>query len=699
MQTRYRGFSDHKLIPHWSWVIRQLNTGLLVVVAMPAFGRPVASLGPEPPVPSFSTGYLDRSVSPRTNFYLFATGQWVKDNPVPSNEAVWSSAVEMDRVNSYKIHVLLEEAAASHARKGTSRQEVGDFYRSAMNTNRLERLGFKPIAADLERIDRIASLDDLSRELARFHREDVLPMFEVSAKPDFKKRSIYALKLEQGGLSLPSCDYYVKESFAQERKGFREHIAKMFALLGEGPDAAQLHASVVMDLETALAKSSVVPRETHNKSTNYNKFTRIELAGAYPGITWQTYLSGLNLADVPYVVVGQPHFFKALDGLLRDRPLADWRIYLRWHLLHDSARYLCRSAEAENFDFFGRTLADVPEQRPRWRRAFATMDASIGDALGRLYVERYFPLLAKARVSDLVDDLRAAFVARLQQVAWMKQGTREKAIAKFNHFVLDVGCPETLSDYSSLEIKPDDYLGNVRRANALSMQRELALVGDVVDRADWDMNPQTINAEFARLQNAMHLPAGILQPPFFDMTKDDAVNYAAIGTVIAHEITHGYGMGLDEAEDSSDWPWTEAQIDEKAYETNMQKIVDQYAEFEVLPGLRVDGMMTCQENVADIGSVRIAFDALQRALTRDPSKRKTIDGFAPEQRFFISFAQICRTNIRETAARRLAADDGHAPARFRAVAPLQNFQEFFDAFDIRSGDPMWRAPELRAQIW
>jgi putative endopeptidase len=698
MRSPDSGSVDCRFIRHRSFAVVH-SVLMLLRAANCTLAGPLALLGPEPPIPGFSISYMDRAVSPRTNFYEFAVGQWLERNPVPPNEAVMNSAVEMNRVNAYRLHLLLEAAAASHARKGTVRRQVGDFYISGMDTNRLERLGLKPVETDLHRIESIASIDDFFRELARLHREDIRAMFDLRATPDFRKHSVYSLKLEQGGLSLPTCEYYVKPAFTAEREGFRTHMTKMFVLLGETPNAARSNAAIVLDLETALARASVTPIETHKSGTNYNKFMLAELLKTYPTIPWQTYLAGINLADIPWLIVGQPYFFRTLDGLLRERTLADWRVYLRWQVLHGSARYLCASAETENFDFFGKNLASIPEQRPRWRRALATVDAQLGDALGQLYIDRYFPLKTNKRVNELVEDLKAAFRTRLQRVDWMTEQTREKTLARFSRFTLDVGCPAESVDHSSLEIRADDYLGNVRRAAAGRKERELTLVGKIVDPTEWDLNAQSLNAEFARLQNGMHLPAAMLQPPFFDVTNDDAVNYGGIGTVIGHEMTHGYAFGLSESEDGTDWTWNEQQINEKSFNTNMQKIVDQYADLEALPGLRVDGMRTLGENLADIGGARIAFDALQLALTRDPSKRKKIDGFTPEQRFFISFAQLCRANVRETVVRRLAAEDRHAPAPLRAVAPLQNFQEFFDAFDIERGDPMWRPPELRAHIW
>ena len=517
--------------------------------------------------------------------------------------------------------------------------------------------------------------------------------------PDARQSSIYAVEFDQGGLSLPDRDYYLKEDFAKQRQAYREHVAKMFALLGEKPEDAATHAGIVIDVETELAKASRSRVDLRDPNKNYNKFTKAELLQKNPALTWQVYLSERSLGGVSYAIVGQPEFFEAVDKMMLARPLADWQVYLRWHVLHASAPFLCRDAELEDFNFFGKVLSGQPEQEPRWKRAFHTLDGSIGEAVGQLYVEKYFPPEAKARMKDLVENLKTVFRDHLEKADWMTDATRAKALAKFARFTKKIGYPDKFRDYSSIKIKRDDYLGNVRRAAAFEEHREIARVGQLVDRTEWDMTPPTVNAYFNPLQNEIVFPAGILQPPFFDLTQDDAVNYGAIGVVIGHEITHGYddqGRKYDADGNLKEW-W--AAEDAKEFEGRAQKVVDEYNAFEALPGVHVNGRLTLGENLADLGGISIAYDALERTLAKDPSKRKEIDGFTPEQRFFISFAQVWRTNIRDAEARRLVTVDPHSPGRFRAVGPLENFQPFFEAFNIKPGDPMWRAPELRAHIW
>jgi len=676
-------------------------------VASTLAAEPLAPVGPEPRVPAFSISYMDQSVEPAADFYSFADGQWVKDNPVPADKARWASFVELAERNSYLIHALLEEAAAGDYAKGTPRREVGDFYTSAMDTNRLEQLRFQPIAADLKRIDDIKSTDDLFRLLASFHDEGLAGIFRAEVSPDARQSSIYALELDQGGLSLPDRDYYVKDSFVTQRQAYREHVAKMFALLGETPEDAAVHAGIVLDVETELAKASRTRVELRDPNKNYNKFTKAELLGKNPAITWPVYLAQRNLEQVPYAIVGQPEFFEAVGKLVAARPLSDWRVYLRWHVLHACAPYLCHDAEVEDFNFFGKVLSGQPEQEPRWKRAFRALDHGMGDAqghgigeaVGQLYVEKYFPPEAKTRMNDLVENLKTVFRDHLEKVDWMTDATRAKALAKFARFTQKIGYPDKFRDYSALEIKRDDYLGNVRRASAFEQHRQFARVGQPVDRTEWHMTPPTVNAYFNPLQNEIVFPAGILQPPFFDVSMDDAVNYGAIGVVIGHEITHGYddeGRKYDAEGNLNEW-WSKE--DGQEFDARAQKVVDEYNAFETLPGVHVNGKLTLGENLADLGGVSIAYDALERDLAKNPSKRKVIDGFTPEQRLFISFSQVWRTNIRDAEARRLVTVDPHSPGRFRAVGPLVNYQQFFDAFHIKPGDPMWRAPELRAHIW
>jgi putative endopeptidase len=678
-----------------------LGVNALTIATALATDATVSSDSAAPRVPAFSVDYMDRSVPPGTDFYHYADGQWLKDNPVPADKSRWAAFTELAERNWYLIHEILVDAArqSQSLPPHSPKRQVGDFFAAAMDTNRIEQLGLTPIADDLNKIDRLQSTTDLFALLADFHQRGIGGLFGVGFGPDSKNSSIYAIELGQAGLSLPDRDYYLKESFADKLKQYHDHLVKMFGLLGENPGDAEAHASTLIALETELASASRTRVELRDPNKNYNKFTGGELAAKTPALPWNVYFTDRHLVEPAYEIVGQPEFFAAVNRLVQERPLADWKVYLRWHLLHGSAAYLPAAFERENFHFFGQVLSGQPEQEPRWKRAAHMIDGSIGEALGQLYVEKYFPPEARARMNELVENLKAVFRDRLEKVPWMTEATRAKALAKFARFTQKIGYPDKFRDYSAIEIRRDDLLGNVRRAEAFESRREIARIGKAVDRTEWHMTPETVNAYFNPQQNEIVFPAGILQPPFFDVTKDDAVNYGGIGVVIGHEMTHGYddqGRKYDAQGNLNDW-WTEA--DAKAFDARAQLVVNEYNGFEVLPGLHVNGKLTLGENLADLGGVHIAYEALQRALAKDPSKRKTIDGFTPEQRFFISFAQIWRTNVRDAEAQRLVTVDPHSPGQFRAYGPLLNVQEFYDAFAIKPGSPMWLPPEQRAVIW
>ena len=651
-------------------------------------------------VPRFSVANMDRSVDPATDFYRFAAGNWLKNNPVPADKSRWSGFEELQERNWKLIREILESSHADRsAPRHSPRREVGDFFASAMDTNRLEKLGFKPIEADLKRIERIKSSQALFELIADFHERGISGFFGDGVSPDAKNSSIYAFHLSQGGLGLPDRDYYLKDDFAKQREDYREHMAKMFTMLGEKSGEAAQHASLVLEVETELAKKSRTRVELRDPNANYNKMSVRNFAAANGASKWPQYFDASGLEKVSDVIVGQPEFFVALDQMIKARPLSDWKVYLRWHLVRSTAPYLHQAAEQENFAFYGTKLRGQPEQEPRWQRAAHVIDGSIGEALGQLYVEKYFPAVARVRMNELIGNLREVFHDRLKKVEWMSDVTRAKGLAKFDRFTQKIGHPEKFRDYSKITLRRDDYLGNVQRASIFETRREIARVGKIVDKSEWHMTPQTVNAYFNPLQNEIVFPAGILQPPFFDVNADDAVNYGAIGVVIGHEITHGYddkGRQYDAEGNLNDW-WTEK--DGKEFDARAQKVVDQYGSYEALPGLKVNGKLTLGENIADLGGTSIAYEALQRALAKDSSKRKNIDGFTPEQRFFLSLAQLWRTNWREAELKRRITVDPHSPGQFRAIGPHVNLPEFYEAFGIKEGSPMWRATELRAKIW
>ena len=650
--------------------------------------------------PRFSPEYMDRSLSPGVDFYRFADGNWLKNNPVPPDKSRWGAFNELQERNWQLIRAILESCRTNLSAPAKSpAREVGDFFWSAMETNRLEQLGFKPIAADLNRIARLRSKADLFRLLAAFHQRGIAGFFNAQVEPDPKDSSIYALRIAQGGLGLPDRDYYLKDAFTKQREAYRAHIAKMLKKLGEPETDAETHAGKILSIETALAQASKTRAEMREPVANYHKFTIADLEQLAPEMAWKTYLHGQKLDHIGHLVVGQPEFLQAEEKLLKEHVLADWQVYLRWHLVRAAAPFLHHAAESEDFAFYQTTLSGTEQPEPRWQRAAHVIDGAIGEALGRLYVEKYFPPAARARMNELIGNLKTVFRDRLEKVDWMTGATRAKALAKFDRFTRKIGYPDKFRDYSTLRIRRADYWDNVQRARQFESRRQFARVGRPVDRAEWDMTPQTVNAYFNPSLNEIVFPAGILQPPFFDMQMDDAVNYGAIGVVIGHEITHGYddeGRKYDADGNLNDW-WTEA--DGKRFEERAQKVVDQYSSYEPLPGFKVNGRLTLGENIADLGGTSIALEALERALAKDPSKRKNIDSFTPEQRFFLSLTQIWRTNWREDELKRRLTVDPHSPGQFRAIGPHVNLEQFYQAFDIKPGDPMYRPAEQRAKIW
>ncbi len=665
-------------------------------MAVPLFASPES----DPVAPKFSVQHMDRSVDPGKDFYRFATGKWVDNNPVPADKSRWSGFEELQEYNWKLVHHVLEGTLKGPPQpERTPARQVADFYRSALDTNRLEILRFRPIASDLRQVDGIRSVDRLFQTLASLHLRGIPGLFSLSAPPDAKQSTVYALYLSQGGLSLPSRDYYLEPKFSETRRAFEIHVSRMFQLLGKSRPTAEAWARAVVDLETELARVSKTQVELRDQLANYHKMTTSELVSRIPAIPWSQYLDGCGLGRVQELVVRQPEYLAGLGELIRIRSLADWRVYLRWHVLRSAAPYLHREAEQEAFAFNETIVRGQPQMEPRWQRAARTIDGSIGEALGQLFVKRYFQPEAKVRMEEMVRLIKEVFRDRLSRLEWMSKETRERGLAKFDRFSQKIGYPERFRDYSKVSIFEDDLLGNVRRASAFEIHRRLARIGQPVDRAEWGMTPQTVNAYFSPTMNEIVFPAGILQPPFFDLSADDAVNYGAIGVVIGHEITHGYddqGRRFDADGNLHDW-WTAE--DERVFKQRAQKLVDQYAAYEALPGLKLNGELTLGENIADLGGASIAYEALQRALVQDPAKRKLVDGFTPEQRFFLSLTQLWRTNWREAELRRRVNVDPHSPGQFRAIGAHVNLEEFYQAFRIEPSSPLHRPPGIRAKIW
>ncbi len=645
----------------------------------------------------FSVEHMDRSVSPGVDFAKYAWGGWGTRTAIPADKARWGSGDMLGENNWARVRSILEEAAEKSGAPGSIQQKVGDFYASAMNTDAINAAGLKPLQSTLDQIAAIKSVDDLIVAVADAQNHIGGPLFGNAIYADFKDNSKIRFYLAQGGLSLPTRDYYFDEKYAKFRDEFVVHIAKMFELAGATPEAAKADAATVFALEKALAEVSKSQTELRDPLANYNKMTRAEAAAAMPGFPLERYMS---LAMIPaseqQIIVMQPKFFATLGTMLEPR-LADWKVYLRYHALKDSAPFLSSAFEDESFRFFGKTLNGTPQQEPRWQRVAKRMDAQVGYAISELYVAKYFPPAVKARLDGMIAIMKDVLRDRIQKLDWMADATKTKALEKLASYRVMVGAPPKWRDYSGLSIARDDFYGNIRAASFFEVKRQLAKFGQPFDRDEFLASPHQVNAYNQPSANQLVFLAGILQPPYFDAEMDDAVNFGAICAVIGHEITHGFddqGRLYDASGNLKDW-WTEK--DAAEFKARSDKLVNQFGAYEALPGLKVNGQLTLGENIADLAGVSIAYEALERSLVG--KERKLIDGLTPEQRFFLSWAQVWKTKTRDDRMKFYLQADPHSPGEFRSYGPLVNLQEFYDTFGIKEGDPMWMKPELRTKIW
>lgn len=669
------------------------TAALLAAILLPALHAA------DQPIPlGFSPALMDRTVSPGADFYLYASGTWQKDTAMPADKSRWGSLDMLGQNNWMRIRGILEDAAAHPAAPGTNARKVGDFYASAMDEAAIEAAGLKPLAPELAQIDAIKDLHGLSLYLAEAHLRGGGALFGIQPYADQKKNDTMQLIAGQGGLSLPTRDYYLDEKYAKFRPLFAEHVANMLKLAGTAPDAAAQDGETVLSLETELAKISKSVTELRDPVANYNKMTVDEAAALIPAFAFKEYLQAAGLpATETTLNVAQPKFFEGLNKLLAERPLAEWKTYLRWHALTEAAPYLASAFDQENFRFFGTALNGTPAQEPRWQRSAKVLDGNIGYAVGEIYVAKYFPPEVKTRLEGMIQNMRDVLHDRIVHLDWMTEPTKQKALEKLGTFRVVVGYPPKWRDYSALVITRDSYYQNVRNAQITESKRQMAKFGHPFDKSEWLQTPQLVNAYYQPSAGQLVFLAGILQPPCFDPSMDDAVNYGAIVAIIGHEISHGFddkGRLYDAAGNLQDW-WTKADAD--AFAARATKLADQFNAYEPLPGLHINGQQTLGENIGDLGGVSIAYEAFQRSLKG--KDRPLIDGLTPEQRFFISWAQMWRTKYRDDALKRYVAMDVHSPGPFRSIGPLVNLQEFYDAFGIKPGDPMWRAPELRSKIW
>jgi putative endopeptidase len=650
------------------------------------------------PMPAFDPSSIDRKYGACQDFFMFANNGWIERNPIPPAFSSWGAFNELTERNTLVLKGILDRAAAeAPATTDASTRKLGTFYASCMDSTSAERAGATPIADQLHRIDAIADRVQLQDELARMHSLGYGGAFGFGSTSDPRDARVTIGYATQGGLGLPDRDYYLRaDADAQSmRARYQAGIAKMFELAGDPAPAAAARAARVLDLETALAKTQVSRVALRDPGTRYHQLSIAE-ATTSTGLDWKRYLGTMGLGELRSVTINAPPYFSALGNALATRPLDDWKAYLRWTVLWRSASQLSAPFVDESFRLAS-MLTGAREQQPRWRRCLVMTDQLLGDALGREYVKTEFTPAAKAKMLEIVGSLRDVLRDRITRADWMSAETRRQALAKLASFNQKIGYPERWQDYAGLDVVPDSFAANVRRARAHAIARDLARVGKPVDRDQWLMTAPTVNAYYSASLNEIAFPAGRLQPPFFSASYDDPANYGGIGATIGHELSHGFddsGRKYDAAGNVRDW-WTAE--DARRYGERAGVVERQYGSYVAIDTLRLNGKLTLGENIADVVGVSIAYEAMERALRGKP--RTTIDGFTPEQRFFLAYARARLTVLRPEAARMLIATDPHSPGRFRVNGPLSNMPEFAQAFGCRPGDAMVRPVGDRARIW
>jgi putative endopeptidase len=640
---------------------------------------------------------MDLAADPACDFYRFANGGWMDQNEIPADESSWGAFHEVHRRNEETLHALLERAASGASDPLLSK--LGDFYASGMDEAAIDALGIEPIAGELARIDALEDARELPECLAHMVTISAAGPLGVFVLQDFTDASRMILFVGQSGFGLPDRDYYLRTD--EEARALREqyvaHVTRAFTLAGDEPGRAGARATAVFALETALAKKSFGALDFRDPSKLANVVSVAEAQALVGGFDLAAWIRGIGADPAQPINAVAPDYFREVARQLDNVPLSDWKSYLRWQVLRAWAPYLGRELEQESFAFFGRVLAGQAEQQERWRRVLGALGQGMGEALGQAFVGEAFSPRAKQRCQAMVADLLVAFRARLEANPWMGDATRQRALEKLATFTTKIGYPERWRDWSALEIRRDAYAANALRAAEFEHRWQVARAGRPVDKGEWGMPAHAVNAYYNPSNNEIVFPAGILQPPFFSEGYDDALNYGGMGCVIGHEITHGFddqGSKFDAQGNLSNW-WSEA--DRAEFEQRAGQVVAQYASYEAKPGLFVDGQLTLGENIADLGGVTIAYDALQRALTGN--ERGVLDGFTPEQRFFLAWARFWRTRYTDAALDLQVRTNSHSPGHFRATGPLANLEAFARAFAIRDGAPMLREPSERALIW
>ncbi|MCJ7592214.1 MAG: peptidase M13 [Woeseiaceae bacterium] len=642
---------------------------------------------------------MDTSVRPGDDFFSYVNGGWVAKTEIPADKGRFGTFDLLRDASQDDVKVIIEESASGDFAKGTDEQKVGDLYRSYMDTATRDARGLQPLAAELKRIDAISSRDELTAYFADAMKRNLSAPMSFGQGEDVKDPTRYIIYMGQSGLGLPDREYYLKEdeTSAEIRTKYVEHIEKMFALAGF-PDGGAA-AKAIMALETRLAKENMTKEQSRKYAENYTKIALQDLGGLMPNFDWQGYLDAGGLTGLELDGLGffETDYMKALDGIIVDTDLDTWKTYLYWGALNAAATKLTAALDAQNFEFYGKTLSGTEEQRPQWRRAVDTVNGTLGEVVGKVYVKRHFPPEAKERMLELVGNLVRAYEKSIKELDWMSEDTKAEALDKLSKFTPKIGYPDEWRDYSAVDIEADDFYGNLERAALAEYRRQMDRHNGPVDRTEWGMTPQTVNAYYHPLLNEIVFPAAILQPPFFNPEADDAVNYGGIGAVIGHEIGHGFddsGSTFDGDGVMRNW-WTD--VDRSEFEKRTGKLVDQYNAFLPFEDLSVNGEFTLGENIGDLGGITIGLLAYQMSL--NGAEAPVIDGFTGVQRVFLGFGQVWSGKYRDETLRLQIETDPHSPGMYRANGAVRNVPEFYEAFDISAEDALYLAPEDRVKIW
>jgi putative endopeptidase len=672
---------------------------LCAAIFCTAQSTPSATGGPKQ-IPSFDVTAIDKTVEPCVDFYQYACGNWMKNNPIPPDKSRWGRFDELAEQNLYILRDILNQAQAPGQHSATE-TKVGDFYASCMDESTIEKKGTAPLVPELARIDGIKTKANVIQQVAYMHQRFQPALFAFNQQPDMHDSSVSIAYLDQGGITLPDRDYYIKDDAksVETRQKYLEHVQKMFELAGDQPGVAAAEAKTVLAVETGLAKASMDRTARRDPKTRDHKMTVTEIATAAPNFDLTAYFASNGSPKFSTLNVGNPEFFTEVNSQLDAVSLADWKTYLRWKTINSQAQLLTNAFLQEDFLFNGKYMSGQQEMEPRWKRCVKATDQDLGMALGQLYVDKTFGPAGKERTLKMVKAIESAMQQDIGQLTWMSDTTKKQAYTKLNTIVNNIGYPDQWRDYSSVVIKSDDYAGNTERAGEFEVKRQYAKIDKPTDRKDWSMTPPTVNAYYRPPMNDINFPAGILQPPFYGKLMDDAVNYGGIGVVIGHELTHGFddqGRKYDAHGNFVDW-WTPA--DGKEFEKRAGCTADEYSSFVAVKDdkgeVKLNGKLTLGENTADNGGLKLAYMALTQIIGNTPVK--PIDGYTPQQRFFLAYGQIWCQNVTDQEARKRALTDPHSPGQWRVNGAVQNSAAFQQAFACKDGQPMVSANACR--VW